>query len=83
MTSGAKVVNVDRQIDCTGLFCPMPIVKTREALREMAPGQVLEMLSDDPASEADMKSWAQRSRNELIGLSRDGAVYRFLVRKTG
>ena len=82
MTSVFKVVNVDRQIDCTGLFCPMPIVKTREALRDMAPGQVLEMLSDDPASEADMKSWAQRSRNELIGLSRDGAVYRFLVRKT-
>ena len=83
MTSAAKVVNVDKQIDCTGLFCPMPIVKTREALRDMASGQVLEMFSDDPASDADMKSWAQRSRNELLGVSRDGAVYRFLVRKTG
>ena len=83
MTSVAKVVNVDKQIDCTGLFCPMPIVKTREALRDMASGQVLEMLSDDPASDADMKSWAQRSRNELLAVSRDGAVYRFLVRKTG
>ena len=83
MTSASKVVNVDEQIDCTGLFCPMPIVKTREALRDMAPGQVLEMLSDDPASDADMKSWAQRSRNELIGVSRDGAVHRFLVRKSG
>jgi tRNA 2-thiouridine synthesizing protein A len=83
MASVAKVVNVDKQIDCTGLFCPMPIVKTREALRDLAPGQVLEMLSDDPASDADMKSWTQRSRNELIGVSRDGAVYRFLVRKSG
>ncbi|HTK93046.1 MAG TPA: sulfurtransferase TusA family protein [Verrucomicrobiae bacterium] len=83
MASVAKVVNVDKQIDCTGLFCPMPIVKTREALRDLAPGQVLEMLSDDPASDADMQSWAQRSRNELIGVFRDGAVYRFLVRKTG
>jgi tRNA 2-thiouridine synthesizing protein A len=83
MASVAKVVNVDKQIDCTGLFCPMPIVKTREALRDLAPGQVLEMLSDDPASDADMQSWAQRSRNELIGVFRDGAIYRFLVRKTG
>ena len=83
MPADSKVVNVDRQIDCSGLFCPMPIVKTREALRDMAPGQVLEMLSDDPASEADMKSWTQRSGNELVGLSREGAVYRFLVRKTG
>jgi tRNA 2-thiouridine synthesizing protein A len=61
----------------------MPIVKTREALREMARGQVLAITSDDPASEADMKSWTQRSGNELISLTRDGAVYRFLVRKTG
>jgi tRNA 2-thiouridine synthesizing protein A len=83
MPDTTKLVNVDKQIDCSGLFCPMPIVKTREALRGMAPGQVLEMLSDDPASEADMKSWTQRSGNELVGLSREGALYRFLVRKTG
>jgi TusA-related sulfurtransferase len=79
----SKVVNVDKQIDCTGLFCPMPIVKTREALREMRPGQVLAMLSDDPASEADMKSWSQRSGNALLSVTREGAVHRFLVRKTG
>jgi TusA-related sulfurtransferase len=78
----SKVVNVDRQIDCIGLFCPMPIVKTREAIREMTVGQVVEMLSDDPASDADMKSWADRSGHELIGVSREGAIYRFLVRKT-
>jgi tRNA 2-thiouridine synthesizing protein A len=78
----SKVVNVDRQIDCIGLFCPMPIVKTREAIRELRVGQVLAMLSDDPASDADMKVWADRSGHELIGVSREGAVYRFLVRKT-
>ena len=59
----SKVVNPDRQIDCIGLFCPMPIVKTREAISEMAVGQVLEMLSDDPASDADMKSWAREHRS--------------------
>ena len=78
----SKVVNVDRQIDCIGLFCPMPIVKTREAIREMTVGQVVEMLSDDPASDADMKSWADRSGHQLIGVSREGAIFRFLVRKT-
>ena len=82
MTSVSKVVNVDRQIDCTGLFCPMPIVKTREALREMALGQILEMLSDDPASDPDMRSWARNTGHELIDVTRVGAVYRFLVRKT-
>jgi TusA-related sulfurtransferase len=48
----------------------------------MTVGQILEMSSDDPASDADMKVWAERSGHELIGVSREGAVYRFLVRKT-
>jgi len=60
----------------------MPIVKAREAMEEMAVGQVLEMISDDPASDADMKSWSRRTGNELLEASRNGAVYRFLVRKT-
>jgi len=71
----------DKSINCIGLFCPMPIVKTREALRPMAAGQVLEMLSDDPGSDPDMKSWARRTGNELLDITKKGAVHRFLVRK--
>ncbi|HEX4995955.1 MAG TPA: sulfurtransferase TusA family protein [Methylomirabilota bacterium] len=82
MALEAKVVNPDRQIDCTGLFCPMPIVKTREAMTQMARGQVLEMLSDDPASDPDMRSWAQNTGHELLEVTRNGAVYRFVIRKT-
>jgi len=82
MAQEAKVVNPDRQIDCTGLFCPMPIVKTREAMTQMTAGQVLEMLSDDPASDPDMRSWARNTGHELLDVSRDGAVYRFVIRKT-
>jgi len=80
--TGPGLLNPDRKIDCTGLFCPMPIVKTREAIRDLAVGQVLEMLSDDPGSDPDMKSWAQRTGHELLEVARDGAVFRFRVRKT-
>jgi len=73
---------VDHTLDCLGLFCPMPILKTRDAMRQMTVGQVLEMTSDDPASEADMMSWAARTGHELLEITRDGTVYRFLVRKT-
>jgi tRNA 2-thiouridine synthesizing protein A len=48
----------------------------------MLPGQVLEMLSDDPASEADMKSWTARTGHELVEIGKNGAVFRFVVRKT-
>jgi tRNA 2-thiouridine synthesizing protein A len=75
------MVAPDRRLDCVGLFCPMPILKTREALKPMASGEVLEMLSDDPASEADMKSWSSRTGHELLQVERHGAVFRFLVRK--
>jgi tRNA 2-thiouridine synthesizing protein A len=71
----------DVKIDCLGLFCPMPILKTREAMKTLRTGQVLEMLSDDPASDADMRSWSAKTGHELIEVERDGPVYRFLVRK--
>ena len=72
----------DKKIDCLGLFCPMPILKTREAMKSLAAGQVLEMTSDDPASEADMRSWSSKTGHELLAIDRNGAVYRFLVRKS-
>ncbi len=72
----------DLKIDCLGLFCPMPILKTREAMKTLHLGQVLEMTSDDPASEADMRSWSHKTGHELLEIERDGTVYRFLVRKS-
>lgn len=76
------MTNIHTKIDCIGLFCPMPIVKIREAIRMVPLGGVVEMLADDPASEADMKSWSRRTGHELLETSRDGAIYRFVVRKT-
>jgi tRNA 2-thiouridine synthesizing protein A len=83
MVQAGRVFNPDKRIDCTGLFCPMPIVKTREAIKQIAPGQLLEMLSDDPASEPDMKSWAQITGHDLVAVERERGIFRFLVRKTG
>jgi tRNA 2-thiouridine synthesizing protein A len=79
---GTMLVTPDKSLDCIGLFCPMPILKVREALKTLGAGQTLEMLSDDPASDADMKSWSTRTGHQLLAVERDGAVFRFLVRKT-
>jgi tRNA 2-thiouridine synthesizing protein A len=72
----------DKTLDCLGLFCPMPVLKVREVLKALVAGQTLEMLSDDPASEADMRSWSARTGHELLAVEKDGPVFRFLVRKT-
>ena len=83
MGDPAKVLNVDKKIDCIGLFCPMPIVKIREAVSGLGVGQLCEMLADDPGAEADMKAWARRSGHDLVEVTRDGGVFRFVVRKAG
>jgi TusA-related sulfurtransferase len=72
----------DRSLDCVGLFCPMPVLKVREAMGPMAVGQVLEMRADDPASEADLRQWATRTGHALLVVEKHGAVFRFLLRKT-
>ena len=72
----------DTKLDCVGLFCPMPILKTREAMKHLAVGQILETTADDPASEADMKSWTARTGHELLEIDKNGTVFRFFVRKT-
>ena len=59
----------------------MPIVKTREAIRDMTVGQLLEVLADDPGSDPDLRSWTDRTGHELVEVGRSGAIYRFLVRK--
>ena len=73
----------DKTLDCLGLYCPMPVLKTRDAIRALYPGQVLELLSDDPGSEPDVKTWTARTGHELVQVERRGAVFRFLIRKSG
>jgi len=82
MAAEPKVLIPDKEIDCIGLFCPIPIVKTREAVQGMNVGELLAMLSDYPASDADMQSWCRSTGHDLIEVTREGGVYRFLVRKT-
>lgn len=80
--STEMIVAPDKKLDCLGLYCPIPILKIREAMKTLVQGQTIEMVSDDPASEADMKSWAARTGHELLEMEKHGAVFRFLVRKT-
>ncbi len=59
----------------------MPIVKTRDAMKGMAMGELLEMVADDPGSDPDIRSWAKRTGNELVVVEKNDGIYRFLIRK--
>lgn len=70
-------------LDCRGLQCPMPVIKTAQAIKTIEPGQVLELLATDPGVEPDMKAWTGRTGNELLGIEQSGDVFRVLIRRVG
>jgi len=74
-------IKPDRVLDCTGLYCPEPVLRTRIELDNMVVGEVLQTLGDDPAAEEDIKSLVKRIGHELFELSREDDVLRFLIRK--
>ena len=76
------VNNVDLTLDCRGLLCPMPLLKTTTAIKNMKFGQILEMLATDPGSKRDMLAWSKRTRHELVRLEEGSGVLKFYILKT-
>jgi len=72
---------VDVTVDARGLNCPMPIVKTAQAVKALSSGQTVEVLATDPGSVKDFAAWSKSTGNELVEQSVDGGVYRFVMRK--
>jgi len=70
-----------QQVDARGLSCPMPIVKTAQAIKSIASGSLLEVLATDPGSVKDFAAWSRTTRNELVEQSIDDGVYRFVLRR--
>ena len=68
-------------VDAKGLACPMPIVKTAQAAKGLASGQLLEVLSTDPGSVKDFMAWAKSTGNPLVEQAEEGGVFRFVLRK--
>lgn len=68
-------------LDAKGLSCPMPIVKTAQALKTLASGQLLEVVATDPGSVKDFAAWSRTTGHALVEQSVDGGVYRFVLRR--
>ena len=71
-----------RTLDCTGLYCPMPILNTRQEMDKLAVGEILEVLADDPAAEEDLKVWAKRTGQKILEINKTAECMRFLIQKT-
>lgn len=73
----------DKTLDCSGLFCPMPIVKTNKEMKGLAGGGVLQMIATDPGSVPDMEAWAKQTGHQLLLSKEENGRFIFYVRKRG
>lgn len=72
---------VTTTLDLKGLSCPLPIVKTAQAMKTLMPGDEIEVLATDPGSVPDFAAWTRSTGNTLVSSSEQGGVFRFVLRK--
>lgn len=75
------LIEITTRVDARGLSCPMPIVRTAQAIKPMASGTHLEVLATDPGSIKDFAAWCRSTGHALVEQTSDGAVYRFVIRR--
>lgn len=75
-------MNADQKLDCVGLYCPMPIVKTSQMIKKMKVGETLEVAADDKGIKEDMPAWCKATGNEYLGMEEKNGEIRVYVKKT-
>lgn len=71
-------------IDVRGQMCPMPVLKTREAIQRVNIGEIVEVIATDPASKPDIESWARKTGNKIIHIETSETspvIFRFFIQK--
>lgn len=75
-------IKADQVLDCSGLSCPIPVVKTSKAIKTLQVGQVLQMIATDHGAPADMEAWTRQTGHEMLQSYKENGKYIFLFRKT-
>ena len=81
MVDSRSPKRVHQILDCIGLYCPMPIINTKQEMGKLAIGEILEVLADDPAAEEDLKAWAKRTGQKMLKIEKTDEGMRFLILK--
>ena len=73
----------DESVDCLNMRCPRPIVEMAKRMRKMQPGQVLELVANDPVAKKDVPGWCEDTGNEFLGREDEDTRFKFYIRKGG
>lgn len=74
-------VTPDRDLDCSGLICPLPVLRARKALSTMAPGEVLRLVATDPAAPRDLEAFCAATGHALVRAATEGEVFTAFIRR--
>jgi tRNA 2-thiouridine synthesizing protein A len=74
-------MNFDKEVDARGLNCPLPILRTKKALTDMASGQVLRIVATDPGAVKDFQAFAKQTGNALVDHSASDKEFTFFMQK--
>jgi tRNA 2-thiouridine synthesizing protein A len=75
-------MHFDKELDTSGLACPLPVIKTKKSLAELAVGQVLRVTATDPGSVHDMQTLAERPGISLLSATTEGERFVFFLKRT-
>ena len=76
-------LKVDQTVDCVGAFCPVPIIRARNAIKQMSAGQILEVVSTDPGSLGDFPAFSKNTGHELLRTDKNDETYRYYISVAG
>ena len=76
-----EAIKEDQILDCSGLLCPMPIVKTNKAIKEMQPGQILKVIATDAGYPPDIEAWSRQTKNPLLSSTTEDGKFVVLLQK--
>jgi tRNA 2-thiouridine synthesizing protein A len=79
--NATNVIAVHKEVDARGLNCPLPILRTKKALNDMASGEVLRIVATDPASLRDFQAFSRQTGNALIDQSESDGTFTYLLRR--
>jgi tRNA 2-thiouridine synthesizing protein A len=76
------MADFDRELDASGLNCPLPILRAKKTLADMESGQVLHIIATDPGSVKDFEAFAKQTGNELLSSGEEGGKFTFMMKKS-
>lgn len=74
-------LQADKILDCSGMLCPLPVIKTSRAIKEVQVGQILKLVATDPGAPPDMEAWSRQTGHELLASHTEDGKFVFFFRR--